>query len=68
MEKGIKELEKGIKVIEERKRNIVIREIRVKEGKRREAVEEIMWDIGVKIEIEEVGKVKENAERSMKII
>lgn len=35
---------------EERRRNIVIKEVKVQEGKRREAMEGIFRDIGVKAE------------------
>lgn len=46
----------------------MIREIGVKEGKRKEAVEGIMKDIGVKVEVEEIKKIKENAEKNTRII
>lgn len=67
LERRVKEIEWMVER-KERRRNIVIREIGVKEGKRKEAVEGIMRDIGVKAEVEEIRKIKENAEKDTRII
>lgn len=42
---------------EERRRNIVINGVEVNNGRRREAVEEIMRLIGVKVEIQEIRRI-----------
>lgn len=42
---------------EERKKNIVIKGLEAKKGRRREAVEEILETIGVKAEVKEVKRV-----------
>jgi len=58
MEK-IKRIEKSMesREKEKRRRNIIIKGMEVKEGKRREAVEEILEVIGAKVEIKEVRKI-----------
>jgi len=43
---------------EEKRKNIIIRGVEVREGKRREAVEEILKIVGVKVEIKEVRRVR----------
>jgi len=42
---------------EKRKRNIIIKGIEVREGKRREAVEEILEGIGVKVDVREIRRI-----------
>lgn len=51
MEDRVKDIERKmeLKEREERKRNILIRRVEVKEGKRREAVEEMLERIEVKV-------------------
>lgn len=44
---------------------MVMKEINVSEGRRKEAVEEILKDIGVEGRIERIRKLKENVERGM---
>lgn len=68
--KRIKVLEEKMerKEKEDRKRNIIIKEVKVKERKGREAVEEIMRFLGVKVEVEEVRGLKEKTERDTGII
>lgn len=70
MEGKIKELEKGLerKERKEKRKNIVIKGIKVKEGKRREVVEEMMKDIGMKVKIEEIRRLKGNEEGETEMI
>lgn len=71
MEGKIKELgEKGLerKERKERRKNIVIKGIKVKEGKRREVVKEMMKDIGMKVKIEEIRRLKGNEEGETEMI
>lgn len=70
MEGKIKELEKGLerKERKEKRKNIVIKKIKVKEGKRREVVEEMMKDIGMKVKIEEIRRLKGNEEGETEMI
>jgi len=42
---------------QERRRNVIVRGIEVREGKRRETVEEVLERIGAKVKIEEVKKI-----------
>lgn len=60
MEDKIKELERRMerKEREERRKNVIIRALEVKEGRRREAVEEVLSVIGVRGNIEEVKRVR----------
>lgn len=53
---------------EKRRRNVVMKEIEVREGKKKEAVEEILKDIGVKGKIEGMRKLRENVERGTETI
>ncbi|KAL6416393.1 hypothetical protein ACFW04_011573 [Cataglyphis niger] len=55
---------------EERRRNVLIKGVEVKEGKRRVAVEELFDSIGIKAEIEEVRKIGGSVEegREMMVI
>jgi len=48
---------------EKRRRNIIIKGMKAKEGKRREAVEEILEVIGAKVEIKEVRRIGEITEK-----
>jgi len=61
----IKRMEENLegKEREKRKRNIIIKGIKVREGKRREAVEEILEGIGVKVEVREIRKIGIGIER-----
>lgn len=49
-----------VKEREERRRNVAMKEVTVKEGKRREAVEEIFDSIGAKVKIKQVKRLKGN--------
>ncbi|KAL6417092.1 hypothetical protein ACFW04_012988 [Cataglyphis niger] len=55
---------------EERRKNVLIKRVEVKEGRRRVAVEELFDSIGIKAEIEEVRKIGGNVEegREMMVI
>jgi len=55
----VKEIEKRLerKERQERRRNVIIKGMEVKEGKRREAVEEVFERIGARVRIEEVKKL-----------
>lgn len=66
----IKEIEKRLerKKKEERRKNIVIKEIKVKERKRREDVKEIMKDIIMKVKIEEIRRIKGNEGRRTEML
>lgn len=59
LEEKLKRLEKRMEVRErkERRRNVVVRELEVREGKRREAVERLFKEIGTDVMMEEVNKV-----------
>lgn len=59
LEEKLKRLEKGMEVRErkERRRNVVVRELEVREGKRREAVEGLFKEIGTEVIMEKVNKV-----------
>lgn len=47
-----------IKEREERRTNIIIKEVEMKEGKKREVLEDVLRVIGVKAEIEEIRKLE----------
>lgn len=66
----IKEVERRIEIKERQKRskNLILKEVKVKEGKRKEAVEEMFKDIGVKVKIGETQKSGGNAETGMETI
>lgn len=61
VEDRLLEVERRIKMKEreERRRNIIIKKVEVKEGKRKEAVEEILKALGVKVDMKEVKKLGE---------
>jgi len=52
-----RKMEKREREREERRKNVVIKGVEIKEGKRREAVEELMKIIGVKVDIGEVKRI-----------
>ncbi|XP_067208444.1 golgin subfamily A member 6-like protein 25 [Linepithema humile] len=66
----LKEIEKKIerKKREERRKNLVIKGIEVKEGKRKEAIEGLMKDIGAEVKIEETWKIAENRDKGREIV
>lgn len=70
MEERIREIEKriGRKEREKRRKNIMMKEIKVTEGKRREAVETIFKEIGAKVKIKEIRRVRENEERGTEFL
>lgn len=53
---------------EERRRNLILKEVKVREEKRKEAVEEIFKDIDVKVIIEKMQKLGGNIERGTEMI
>jgi len=53
---------------EERRRNVVIRDVEVKEGGRRKAVEEILGIVGAKVEVGEVKRIGEVKEKGRKML
>lgn len=59
LEEKLKRLEKRMEVRErkERRKNVVVRELEVREGKRREAVEGLFKEICTEVMMEEVNKV-----------
>lgn len=61
VEDRLTEIEKRIEIKErkKRRRNIIIKGAEVKEGKKREAVEQILKIIGVKAEMGEIRKLEE---------
>lgn len=63
MERRLKIREK-----EETRRNVVIREVDVREGERRKAVEEILGVVGVKVEVEEIRKIGEDKEKRREML
>lgn len=69
MESILREIEKRIQIsIRERERgggrNIVVKEVKVRNEKRREAIEEILENIGARVKVQEVWRIKEYTERS----
>ncbi|KAL6421643.1 hypothetical protein ACFW04_014561 [Cataglyphis niger] len=66
----IKELESRMKrrEREERRRNVLIKGVEIKEGRRRVAVEELFDNIGVKAKIEEVRKIGGGLKKGREII
>jgi hypothetical protein len=69
IEKRLKETEKKLKIKEreERKSNLIIKKLKVREGKRREAVEEIAEEIGAKVKVKEVRKFAGDKEKGREI-
>lgn len=74
LEERVKELERRweLKEREERWRNIMVKEIMVKDEEKREAVEEILRrrykEIGAKVRVEEVRKLKGFTERGTEMV
>lgn len=70
MEGKIKELDGRLerKEREKRRRNIVIKGIKITKGKRREVVEKMMKDIGAKVKVEEIRRLKGNKEEGTQMI
>ncbi|XP_067214178.1 uncharacterized protein [Linepithema humile] len=66
----LKEIEKKMerKEREERRKNLVIKGIEVKEGKRKEAVEGLMKDIGAEVKMEETWKIAEDRDKGREIV
>lgn len=52
----------------ERRRNIVIRGLKVREGRRREAVEEVLEKIGVEVEVKEIRRVESSTGEGREIV
>lgn len=70
MEDRVKDIERKmeLRAREERKKNILIRVLEVKEGKRREAVEELLEGIVVKVEIEEVRRLGGDKDKGRELV
>lgn len=70
MVEKMRDLERKLELREKKEKriNIVMKEITVKKGKRRETVEEIFDCISAKVRIEEVRKLKRNVERRTEMI
>lgn len=66
----VKDIERKMELKErdDRKRNIIIRELEVKEGKRREAVEETFERIEVRVEIEEVKRLGGDKDKGREVV
>lgn len=65
IEGKVRELEKRLeaKEREERRRNVIIRGIEVKEGRRQEAVEEMLRVMGARVKVKEIRKLGEKDKR-----
>lgn len=77
LEKRVKRIKERVTDIErkmelkeraDRKRNIIIRGLEVKEGKKREAVEETLERIEVRAEIEEVKKLGRDKDKEREVV
>jgi len=68
--KRLKELEKAMEMKErkERRKNLMMRELKVKEGRRKKAVKEILTEIEVKVEVKEVWRIAEDRKVRRKVI
>lgn len=53
---------------EERRRNIIIKGLEEREGKRMEVVERLLRDIGVSVKIKELKKIRGNKDKKKKMI
>lgn len=53
---------------EERRKNIIIKGLKVKNGKRREAIEEVLNKIGTKVEIREIRKIGTGKEEGEEMV
>lgn len=58
----------GKKEKKDRKRNIVVKGVKIMGGKKKEAVEKIMKDIETEIKIEEIRRLRGNEEKETKMI
>lgn len=56
----VKKIERKIEIKEkeERRKNVAMKEIKMRKGRRKKAVEEILKDIGVKVRIEGIRKLR----------
>lgn len=52
----------------ERKKNVIMKGVEVKEGKRREAVERVLDFIGARVDVEEVKKIGRDGEKEGEMI
>lgn len=70
MGKRVKDIERKseMKEREERKRNMIINGIGVKEGKRREAVQEVLGVLGVEIKVEEMRRIRGEVGKEMVLV
>lgn len=68
--KRLREMERKMemKEREERRKNFLIKVLEVKEGKRREAVEEILKTLGVDIEIKEMRRIGRDGNKEMILV
>lgn len=66
----IKQVERRIEVkeSEERRKNLILKEVKVKERKRKAAREEIFKDINIKVNIEKTETLRGNVERGTETI
>lgn len=63
------EVERKIKIRERKeRRNIILKEVEVKDGKRREVVEKVLKIIGVTADIEEIRKLGEEEGKSKEML
>ncbi|XP_067207866.1 golgin subfamily A member 6-like protein 22 [Linepithema humile] len=70
MKLRLKKIEKKMerKEREERRKNLVIKGIEVKEGRRKEAVEGLIKDIGAEVKIEETWRIAEDRDKRREIV
>jgi len=70
IERRMKEIERRMemKEREERRKNLVIRGLEVREGKRREAAEELLKEIGVEMKIKEIWRITAEKERGREAV
>lgn len=66
----LKEIERKIewRDREERKRNVIIKGVEIKEGKRREAVEKVLEIIRARVEVREVKRIARDGDREGEMI
>lgn len=66
----LKEIERKIewRDREERKRNVIIKGVEIKEGKRREAVEKVLEIIRARVEVREVKRIARDRDREGEMI
>jgi len=69
-DRRLREMEKRLerKEREERRDNIMIRGLAVREGRRREAVEGILKEIGVELQTRKIWKIREEREKGREVI